>query len=60
MITSDVPCDDKLYVSCCVFSLLTASNAFGVKSHCLKEITICTFYCNILEKQIYTVHISVT
>lgn len=45
VITSDASCDNMLYVSCSVFSLLTAGNEHGIKSPCLKEITICTFYC---------------
>lgn len=57
VITSDASCDNMLYISYAVFSLLTAGNTLGIKNPCLKEITICTFYCNSLEKEIYAVRI---
>lgn len=57
VVTFDVLRDHTLYISCCVFSSLTASNAFGMKSLSLKEITIYMFYCNFLEKQICVVQI---
>lgn len=57
VITSDASCGNMLYASYSAFSLRIAGYELGIKSSCLKEITICTFYCNFLENQIYGVHI---